>query len=508
MVALLVSLASFATIPGTVSYQGLYTDNGGPVTGNFSFTFKLFDALTSGTQVWTETKNLDVTGGIFNTQLGDVSALPVTLFKDGNPYWLEVTVGTTTLTPRVEFDHYVGKAAYCDTALVALSGTGGNELWSTDGTNVWRASGKVGVGTSTFSASDVKLEVKGGNIIVEDGADLPDLTFNALTPQPSGDIRLKKDGAAVSLIRMGSDANGATWNFTDQLRSDNPFYIAGNGCVGIGETNPSVRLVVRGHATSGRDNLVSFMNSDGNHLVTSFDEDNNNWLFRCSGVPYPIAFAMTSTEVLRINTNGNVGIGVSDPEARLHIASGSGKELLFNYNAEIVSKTGAGDIEGFLWPRWSGDVTYLNYGQGGFNIRNHNSVLAMNISDGLDVTIKGNLCVEGQKNAIVPTSEGMTKVYSEESAEVWLTDYSSANVVNGRAEIDLDPHFLETVLIDKEHPMMVFVTQTSGDPVNVVIDKGVTSFTIRCSESIDAAFDYRVQAKRKQFADARLEPYK
>ena len=55
--------------------------------------------------------------------------------------------------------------------------------------------------------------------------------------------------------------------------------------------------------------------------------------------------------------------------------------------------------------------------------------------------------------------------------------------------------------------MMVFLNQTSGDPVNYDVGKGTTSFSIRCSEPITATFDYRVQAKRKQFPDARLEVY-
>ena len=41
------------------------------------------------------------------------------------------------------------------------------------------------------------------------------------------------------------------------------------------------------------------------------------------------------------------------------------------------AKNSAGTYEIFLWPRWSDNVMYLNYGSGGFHIRNNNSQTAM-----------------------------------------------------------------------------------------------------------------------------------
>jgi hypothetical protein len=43
----------------------------------------------------------------------------------------------------------------------------------------------------------------------------------------------------------------------------------------------------------------------------------------------------------------------------------------------IWAKNSSGSYEPFLWPRWIDNISYLNYGGGGFNIRNNSSVSAM-----------------------------------------------------------------------------------------------------------------------------------
>jgi hypothetical protein len=85
-----------------MSYQGRLTDaSGTPLNGNYSFTFRLYDAATAGTSIYTETESIAVTNGLFDTSIG-----PTTLLADitpdllAQPLWLEVTIGGETLTPR------------------------------------------------------------------------------------------------------------------------------------------------------------------------------------------------------------------------------------------------------------------------------------------------------------------------------------------------------------------------------------------------------------------------
>ncbi|MBI5151099.1 MAG: LamG domain-containing protein, partial [Candidatus Pacebacteria bacterium] len=88
-----------------LSFQGRLTDTAGtPLTVATNFTFKLYDALTSGNQLWTSgtcsiTPDQD---GIFSTLLGSScgSEIASGVFSENQNVYLEVTVAAETLTPR------------------------------------------------------------------------------------------------------------------------------------------------------------------------------------------------------------------------------------------------------------------------------------------------------------------------------------------------------------------------------------------------------------------------
>jgi hypothetical protein len=99
---------ALAQVPGTLSYQGLLTDNSGnPVAdGTSVVTFNFYNIATGGTSVLTRGPvNVTTSKGLFTTVLGDGTtnnaALPGTLF--GAEFWIGITVGVggTELTPRV-----------------------------------------------------------------------------------------------------------------------------------------------------------------------------------------------------------------------------------------------------------------------------------------------------------------------------------------------------------------------------------------------------------------------
>src|SRR5690606_32431557 len=79
----------------------------------------------------------------------------------------------------------------------------------------------------------------------------------------------------------------------------------------------------------------------------------------------------------------------------------------------------------------------------------------------------------GTKSGSVPTSRGNQLLYVTESPEVWFEDIGRAKLVNGEADVQLDPLFLETVVIDDRHPMHVFI-QMEGESNEVFVQPGTT----------------------------------
>lgn len=111
----------------------------------------------------------------------------------------------------------------------------------------------------------------------------------------------------------------------------------------------------------------------------------------------------------------------------------------------------------------------------------------------------------GTKSGSVPTSKGNQLLYVTETPEVWFEDIGSGVLKNGEANIELDPLFLETVVIDEQHPMHVFV-QMEGESEDVYVIKGKTGFKVkeRHNGTSNTAFSYRIMAKRVHFQDHRF----
>ncbi len=92
----------FASVPTTMSYQGILKDSSSNyLTGTYSMTFKLYNVSTGGTALWTETQSsVSVSSGKFSVTLGGTT--PITLAFSAD-YWLGITVGADAeMTPRIK----------------------------------------------------------------------------------------------------------------------------------------------------------------------------------------------------------------------------------------------------------------------------------------------------------------------------------------------------------------------------------------------------------------------
>jgi len=89
-----------AQAPSLLGYQGrLLRADGTAATGTATVSFAVYDAATGGSALWNEAQTLGLSDGYYATLLGLATPLQDGLLDDGSR-WLEVRVGSETLSPR------------------------------------------------------------------------------------------------------------------------------------------------------------------------------------------------------------------------------------------------------------------------------------------------------------------------------------------------------------------------------------------------------------------------
>jgi len=87
-------------VPQLLGLQGrLLRADGTAATGTATAAFGVWDSATGGSRLWFETQTLGLSDGYYATFLGLADPPPVGLF-DGGSRWLEIAVGSETLSPR------------------------------------------------------------------------------------------------------------------------------------------------------------------------------------------------------------------------------------------------------------------------------------------------------------------------------------------------------------------------------------------------------------------------
>ena len=90
----------------TINFQGKVTNANGTnvVNGTYSFTFSLYTVASAGTNIWTETKSLTVTDGVFQTNLGSVTSLPGSVDFNTDNIFLGMNFNLDgEMSPRIQF---------------------------------------------------------------------------------------------------------------------------------------------------------------------------------------------------------------------------------------------------------------------------------------------------------------------------------------------------------------------------------------------------------------------
>jgi len=271
-----------------------------------------------------------------------------------------------------------------ESEITALYNDDGTNIWKRDGNNIYFNEGYVGIGTPTpsscldivtkspFNNASIALNTLDGTgqkyVIAAasnnnnngQGFVIKDLTTNAIrfkinsngnvgfgTIDPTSplDIETKSPATNASielntldgtgqkfLIASNSNNNidGQGFVIKDLTTNIARFKINNKGYVGIGTTDPTSNLDIETKSPANNASLeLNTLDGTGQRYVIASTSINNN-----NGQGFIIKDITNNSTRLKINSNGNVGIGTLDPSEKLEVA---GNIFIKDNNALILS---------------------------------------------------------------------------------------------------------------------------------------------------------------------------
>ncbi len=293
------------------TYQGRLMDENAAAQGLYDFKFRLYDFVEGDIQQGDTIilDDLDLIDGYFTVELDFGDGV-----FNGDPRWLEIGVrpgnsggSFTTLSPRQELT----PAPYAFYALApggqTNGGTGGiggsgtanyiprfTGSSSIDNSVVYQSGDNVGIGTTS---PDAKLHVN-GLIKITDGS-------------PGAGKVLTSDAAGLASWQTPTGGSGGPDG--DWAVSGNDMYAMPSGNVGVGTTGPTAKLDINGQMR------IRGGSPGGGKVLTSDAAGLASWQTPTGGSGGPDGDWTVSGNNMYSTPSGNVGIGTTSPEGKLHV---------------------------------------------------------------------------------------------------------------------------------------------------------------------------------------------
>jgi hypothetical protein len=456
---------SYADVPQMINYQGkITTTTGALVDTTVGMVFSIYDNVGDATPVWAETLSVDVQKGVFSTLFGSLHPIPYPLF-DGTVKYLGVKVGgDQEMTPRkpIVSTAYAFRAATvqsggfpcedCDERFVNVQGP--DSVFSTAN----RAFKSIVWGTGSWSEGIL------------------------------GEAHNTSTGSAVGGYFYSSTSSGTGTAYGVNAEGHGSSSSAAYGVYGYAGNNGDGQAYGGYFSTSslgtGQHHGVyaGALGASSNPTYGSRGYANNS----SSGQAYGGHFT-TGPHGTGIHT-GVFSEGAGSSSASVYGVHGFVQNLSTGnvYAGYFRASSSGSGIKYGVYAAAHPDSGYAGYFEG-------------------NVKITDTLVVLGSKSAAVRVNNDEYRLlYCVESTENWFEDFGEAQLVSGKAVVNIEELFSQTV----NTSLTYHVFLTPGGECNglYVTNKNPYSFEVRELNSGNSSltFSYRIVAKRKGFEDIRL----
>jgi hypothetical protein len=328
-----------ADINPWINFQGKLTNpDGTNVTdGTYSITFGIYTAASGGSAVWSETQSsVSVSSGIFQVNLGSVTALPGSVNFNTPGLYLGVKVGSDPeMTPRIQFT--AAPFAFNSQSLGGVLASGYGTL---AGTQTW-------AGANTFSSS---ITANGG----VSSTGLETLTYGSSTAASASTFTITNNNATgtattvnAQAINLAGHASGT--NTINGLDFGAISTIAGNTFNGLyfTDTNYNSVLNVAGTSIINGSGVLQSPGLNGSYSNgLTFSNTGNSFTGGSLTIGGTVSLNNNNNANTSINTGsstGTVGIGNS---AAGTITVQSGAAINVTANASSTISVGASNTLG------------------------------------------------------------------------------------------------------------------------------------------------------------------